>query len=554
MNKLLKNILILGSLITFGQSYAQDFTDLETTYIKSKISAKNMCGEKLRCGSVLVSQFYKSHNYAPVWVKNDDLTDNGNKMVGIINNAYLDGLDPRAYHSVQINKLVDEINNTDDKAKLAKLLASLDMALTDGYFLYATNLHYGLMPSKKVFQYWTTGPRPVNLINSLNDALSDDSLNETISSLAPRYPGYNQLKAKMNQYQNVAIHGGWESIPDGEEMKLGDSGERVAALQQRLLISGELQEINDKGEFDNDLEKAVILFQENNGLYDDGIVESDTLAALNIPIKDRIQQMELNLDKMRWLPTDLGNEYVMVNIPDYSLNIQKDGKSALSMDVAVGGSDHPSCVLTSQISHVVIHPYWNMPTDIAATELWPQLRKDKNFLAKKHIQVLQKDKSGNYVEINPDKINWSKLTPKEFNSYRYRQDPGTDNSLGKVKFMFANPCQIYLHDTNESQVFEIYRRDFSHGCIRVGEPQTLANYILTKEDGWNKKKVSRTFKTGENKTITLTNPLNLYLVYFTAWDSNDDWVQFRNDIYKLDKPKKYPVYLPKPQVKQDDDN
>ena len=224
------------------------------------------------------------------------------------------------------------------------------------------------------------------------------------------------------------------------------------------------------------------------------------------------------------------------------------------MDVAVGGKEHPSCVLVSQINTVVVNPYWSLPTSIAATELWPELKKDKNYLNKKHIQVLQKDSNGNYVEIKANKINWTQLTEKEFNSFRYRQDPGIDNSLGKVKFMFANPCQIYLHDTNESEVFDIYRRDFSHGCIRVSQPRTLADYILTEESNWDLDKVAATFKQEQSKSINLTKPLNIYIVYFTSWVSNDDWVQFRYDIYNYDKESKYPVYLPKRKTIETEDD
>lgn len=544
MSKFLKIIIIVSGIFLSQASFAHNLADSASIYIKENVT-KKMCGEKLPCKSPLVAQFYKQHNYASVWLKKDYLSSQGKKMVGIINNSYLDGLDPRLYHINRINRLLDAIDNTDDEIILTRLLASLDMTLTDAFFLYTYNLHYGLLKSSDVFHYWKTGPRPVNLIDSLNDALDDDSLSETVKGLAPHYPGYAALKAKMNQYQNVAIHGGWDPIPDGDDsLQRGDKGERVELLQKRLLISGELSEIDHKGKFDKDLEKAVTLYQQNNGLYDDGVVDNDTLASLNVSVRKRIQQMELNLDKMRWLPSNLGDEYIMVNIPEYSLNVIKYEKPIMTMDVAVGGADHPSCVLTSRINYIVFHPYWNIPTGISNTELWPALKKEDNYLKRKQIQVLAKDKSGDYVVIDPSKINWDKISSRQFNSYRYRQAPNADNSLGQVKFMFDNPCQIYLHDTNESQVFEIYRRAFSHGCIRVGEPEKLATYILGEYNDWNEKKVAYAFKSDQSKTVSLTVPLNLYLVYFTSWVNNDDWAQFRNDIYNLDKFRKYPVYLP----------
>jgi murein L,D-transpeptidase YcbB/YkuD len=390
----------------------------------------------------------------------------------------------------------------------------------------------------------------------LQNGLYKDGLESAIQSITPQYAGYTRLKVKMNEYQQVAINtGGWESIPEGETMQLGDKSERVYLLQQRLLMSGELAEIDKKGKFTEDVQKAVIVYQQNNGLYDDGIVDEDTLASLNIPITQKIQQMEANLDKMRWLPNNLGDQYIMVNLPEYSLKAVKDNQVQLSMDVAVGGSEHPSCVLSSKINTVVLNPYWNLPTSIAGAELWPRLKTDKNFLAKKHYDVLQADASGKYVTVqNPEAIDWKHMTEKEFNRYRFRQDPGKDNSLGKVKFLFPNPCQIYLHDTNESEVFDIYKRDFSHGCIRVGEPRKLSYYILTQQEGWNKRRINSFYKDGKSQSVGLSTPINLYLTYFTSWVSDDDWAQFRPDIYKLDKTTKYKVYLPEKEKSEANDS
>ncbi len=555
MKKTLFSLFICATMINSSMVYATDSVS-PTSIIKSHLaSGKAMCGDKSRCNSQLTSQFYKKNSYQAVWLKDNKPTDNAIKMVEIINQSYLDGLDPRSYHNTEINKLLAKIKNTDnDSPQLAKLLANFDTTLTDAFFLYANNLHYGLQPAHKVFQYWTVAPKAINLTALLKTAAEGDSIESTIASIAPEYPGYAKLKTKMNEYQHVAMNtGGWESIPEGEPMQLGDKSSRVYLLQQRLVMSGELEEIDKKGKFTEDVQKAVITYQQNNGLYDDGIVDDDTLASLNIPITKKIQQMEMNLDKMRWLPNNMGSQYIMVNLPEYSLKAVKDNQVQLSMDVAVGGSEHPSCVLASKINTVVLNPYWNLPTSIAGAELWPRLKTDKNFLAKKHYNVLQADSSGNFTVVpNPETINWKNMSEKEFNRYRFRQDPGKDNSLGKVKFLFPNPCQIYLHDTNESEVFDVYKRDFSHGCIRVGEPRKLSYYILTQQEGWNKRRINSFYKDGKSQSVGLSTPINLYITYFTSWVSDDDWAQFRPDIYKLDKTAKYKVYLPEKQNKENE--
>jgi murein L,D-transpeptidase YcbB/YkuD len=546
--------LFLASTITSGQFVFADTSNLNTIIRSHLSTSKQQCSEKLRCSSQLTSQFYKKNGYHAVWLEDGKPSESAIKMVGIINHAYLDGLDPRNYHNSEINKLLNKIKNNDENSP--KLLAEFDMTLTDSFFLYVNNLHYGILSPNKVFQYWTISPKPVNMVGVLQNGLYKDGLESAIQSITPQYAGYTRLKVKMNEYQQVAINtGGWESIPEGETMQLGDKSERVYLLQQRLLMSGELAEIDKKGKFTEDVQKAVIVYQQNNGLYDDGIVDEDTLASLNIPITQKIQQMEANLDKMRWLPNNLGGQYIMVNLPEYSLKAVKDNQVQLSMDVAVGGSEHPSCVLSSKINTVVLNPYWNLPTSIAGAELWPRLKTDKNFLAKKHYDVLQADASGKYVTVqNPEAIDWKHMTEKEFNRYRFRQDPGKDNSLGKVKFLFPNPCQIYLHDTNESEVFDIYKRDFSHGCIRVGEPRKLSYYILTQQEGWNKRRINSFYKDGKSQSVGLSTPINLYLTYFTSWVSDDDWAQFRPDIYKLDKTTKYKVYLPEKEKSEANDS
>ncbi len=545
----IKLIRIVGllSILWINSGFADTLLIEEGAILKQRIgtSDKLMCSDKLRCGSNLTPAFYQQNLFAPIWSnKSGDLTDTAWNFINAVHHAYEEGLDPRSYHVRQIDKLVSQLDNEDDSPKRTRDLATMDMLLTDAFFLYANNLYYGLLDAKKVYPFWENVKKPINLINVLNKAINDGDPQAVLTSLEPTYPGYAKLKEKLSEYQDVAQHNGWDPIPPGETLELDSSGERVKMLQRRLQISGELGDDYDEGSFDKQLQSAVMQFQANNGLYDDGIVESETLHALNISVKTRIRLIELNMDKMRLLPQDLGDEYIIVNLPEYSLNLYRDGKPALTMDVAVGGAEHASCVLNSKIAYLVLNPYWNIPAQIAESEIWPILKTDPDYLMRKHVQVLQK-LGNDWKEIDGTKINWSKLTSRQFNSYRYRQAPGELNALGKVKFIFPNQCGIYLHDSNESEVFDIYRRDFSHGCIRVGEPFKLTDYVLNADKGWSQDKVTSEWdKTGDSRTINLTKPVRLYIVYFTAWVSADDWVQFRSDIYNFDKLSPYSVYLP----------
>lgn len=436
----------------------------------------------------------------------------------------------------------DDPQNNANYQRTQLVSAQLDVLLTDSFVRYADNLHNGLQDSKKLFPYWRVDKSQPNLIQLLGKSLNGN-IESNLANLAPKYPGYAKLKQKLAAYRSVAAKNPWQPIPDGADLELGDNGSRVKMLQDRLFISGELKEIKHKGAFDDDLQKAVIRFQENMGLLDNGIVDKDTLDALNIPIEIRIQQIELNMDTMRSFPDKLGSEYIMVNIPDFSLNLVKKNKTQLSMDVAVGGVKHQSCILNSKITYLVANPAWHVPEGIAESELFPILQKSTDYLATHNIDVFKNNSSGIATMINPNKVNWAKMKIGDFRAYQFRQKPGVDNVLGKVKFIFQNSCQIYLHDSIESEVFDANERDLSHGCIRMGEPMKLTNYVLNQDNGWSKDKIAALFKTEKDKAVVLPKAINFYIVYLTSFVNDDDSVQFRNDIYNLNTISNYPLYI-----------
>lgn len=535
-------IFACGLTLFSNNIFADDYLTTETNIIKERIApgGKLLCAPKLPCAaSGTLATFYKQRHFNPAWIEDEALSQAGKQIVEMLRTAYADGLDPRNYHTRQINSLLSQLNTSDDKGAI---LANLDMTVSDGFLLYLNNIYYGTLDTKKVYPYWTGVKKPIDLVKQLDLAIVDPQ--KTVEDLMPTYPGYAKLKDKLAEYQEVEANGGWQTIPDGDTLAIGDKGDRVKALQQRLIISGEYTGAA-KGKFDDALQKAVMQFQENNGLYDDGIVESDTLAALNISTKMRIRLIELNLDKMRMLPQDMSKDFLFVNLPSYTLNVVHDGKQFLNMDVAVGGGQHPSCVLNSKIQYLVLNPYWNIPAQIAESEIWASVKKDPDYLRTKHVQVLKKNSNGDYKEINVDDFNWNKMSARQFNSYRYRQAPCEENALGKVKFIFPNACGIYLHSTNESELFDVYARDFSHGCIRVNQPLNLTTFILNSQKQWSSKKVADMYDNDINKTVQLVRPFNLYIMYLTAFVDDDGWAQFRRDIYHFDKLSNYNGFMPK---------
>ena len=506
--------------------------NLIPSLIKARVSSKAIiCVDNIPCKNPpILKAFYTKNKFNTAWFHDKELTDSAQNLVKTLSTAYTDGLNPKNYHIKQINSLLNDLDS--ESGDKSKIITNLDLILSDAFLTYSHDLYYGMLDVKKVFPDWNLIKTPMNTIQVLESATIDSQL--AIQGLQPVYPGYTKLKEKLAAYQEVYANGGFTEVSESSQMVLNDSGDNVKALRNRLFISGEL---GHKGgsKFDTELQNAVMLFQANNGLFDDGIVESDTLASLNIPVKKRISLIELNMDKMRLLPTDLSEDYVLVNLPGYYLKVVHKGNEVMTMDVAVGGDEHPSCVLNSKINYLVLNPFWNIPPAIAESEIWPSILKDPDYLNNKHVQVLKKQKGGQYTVIDPKGLNFPKMSRKEFNSYRYRQSPGEQNALGKVKFIFPNNCGIYLHDSNERDLFDIYQRDFSHGCIRVSQPLNLTTYVLNSQRQWSASKVNDMFQNDVNKTVPLVKPFNVYITYLTAWVSDDDFVQFRNDIYGFDK-------------------
>jgi len=370
--------------------------------------------------------------------------------------------------------------------------------------------------------------------------------------LAPKNPTYAKLKEKLLGYYKIAENGGFLPIPDDEELTLGASNDAVKLLKQRLFTTGELEKVKDAVEYDKTLEAAVVKFQENNNLESDGIIGSKTLKALNIPVEVQIQKIALNMDRLRILPEHMANRHVIINIPTYTLEAFRDGKPILSMPIVVGKPTSPSCILNSQLTHLEFNPYWNVPNGIASNEIIPELRRNPGFLKEHNIKVFKNN--GDLIEVNPDNINWKKVDPKGL-VYRFRQDPGDQNALGKVKFAFPNGCVMYLHDSLSRELFEENRRDLGHGCIRLGLPLNFANYLLADNKGWDASRIMDTINEGKLKVVTLTNPVDLYILYQTILINPDTGaLQFRNDIYNLDKLSPYPVWPVAAKESQDEKN
>jgi len=324
---------------------------------------------------------------------------------------------------------------------------------------------------------------------------------------------YKLLKDQLQKYYNIAKSGGWQPIPsDNKKYKLGMSGPVVLAVKKRLQATGELAAGDTSNVFDNNLDAAVKAYQASLGYTPTGIVTSTLVKDMNVPVRQRIQQLLINMDRMRWMPVEPEGNLIVVNIPEFVLHVYEGKQKAFEMPVVVGKEGHNTMAFTGNLNQIVFSPYWNVTPDIVREEILPAMEKDPSYLERNNME--QTGTEGGLPVI--------------------RQLPGPKNSLGKVKFLFPNDFNIYFHDTPAKSLFDKDKRAYSHGCIRLSDPVKMANYLLRNQKEWTPGRIDEAMNSGEEKYVKLKDPVPVLITYYTAWVDGNGVLNFRDDIYKHD--------------------
>ncbi len=480
----------------------------------------------------LTQGFYRKRNFQPAWVRgNAEPRSNMEAFVSALGTAGEHGLDPELYgFSALQAKLTDA-----SKGFLSKKgfdpgeAGTLDVWLTYLYMKYASDLANGVSDLAHADPAWRIKPEKVDALTHLEQALERKQISQSLAALAPDSSHYRQLLNALAEYRAQASRGGWPKLPPGLRIRPEQRHAHVRALAQRLAASGDYQgPVPREGQaaaYDPALQEAVKRFQRRHGLADDGVVTPAVAAQMNVPIDERTQALELNLERWRWLPRTPAPRYILVNIPDMRLEVWEQGGLALSMRVVVGKPETPTPIFSDAMTHVVFSPYWNVPPNIAKEETLPSLISDPEFLERNNMEVV--DASGRPVD--PESIDW--MDP---GSFRFRQRPGSENALGLVKFMFPNKFDVYLHDTPADSLFGRAARLFSHGCVRVEKPEELASYVLRDQPEWTRERIHEAMHAGEERTVRLRDPIPVFIGYWTARVTADGIVQFRDDVYGID--------------------
>jgi murein L,D-transpeptidase YcbB/YkuD len=474
-----------------------------------------------------LDRFYTQHQ-AYIWHDRQGLTRNARTLMAWIARVDAEGLTPADYHLNRLNGLATE-SSAQASLKLAEIL------LTDAFFRLAGDLTSGRFEAMAYDPLWQISGDAFDPVELLIQALNKGDVSQQLGQLLPGYEAYLRLRVALAGYREIEARGGWPQFNVVHTLRPGDEDPAVAGLRRRLEIEDVLavEPVDNPDFFDAGLQAAVREFQRRHGLEADGAVGPKTREALNIPVEQKIAQIRLNLERWRWLPRDLGDRYLIANTAGYELSLMVEGQKLFQTRTINGKTQRQTPSFASRITHFVVNPQWTVPRTIAVEDLLPKQQQDGSFLESRAIKVMERV-GGEWWEVNPHTLDWSQYHEDNF-PFTLRQAAGGQNSLGRVKFYMPNEHDIFLHDTPAVGLFKHPIRAFSSGCVRVQGAQQLAHQLLRVGSQSPLDELVRPLKSGETLTTVLSQPMPVYLVYFTVWVDDSGEVQFRPDIFERDK-------------------
>jgi len=511
--------LIRDLSITSANAYNNLFLDSNAVeaYIKNKNLAANEAAE--------IRNFYNSRNFEYAWFSDDGLTPEAKNFWNAYTYSELSGQKEDKKDRPLATQMDTLLNKTD----------TISISPTDSSYI---NSEIGI--TQKFIEYYRNGNNKQKLsqipLTQLLPAKKMDPLDladsilkyqpDTGSADALRSPYYS-LKKQLASYLTLARQGKWDTIKFKGTLKKGISSPAVTAIKKRLQLIGYLPGADTTNRFNDTLELAVKTFQESRGLKGDGLINDAVIKELNSPLANRIGQVIINLNRMLWLPSELPSNYIQVNIPEFLLKVYEGTNKAFDMKIIAGDEGTNTMMFTGDLNQVVFSPYWNIPESIVKNEILPAMKRDPAYLKKHNME-----KVGN--KDNPPAI---------------RQLPGPGNALGKVKFLFPNSYDIYLHDTEAKDLFNAKNRAFSHGCIRLADAEKMANYVLRGDSEWTSEKINKAMNSKKEQFVRVKNPVPVIITYFTAWVDEKGKVNFREDVYGHDKRTAEKLFLTQGKIK-----
>jgi murein L,D-transpeptidase YcbB/YkuD len=601
-------LIVSGIYFTSCKSGTRNIGDLET-YLWSKYQDEEIkkslisrfdtlqdtflvCHTEIEYFDTL-KDYYAQNGFRPIWTEHMFKEGTLDTILAVLDSGWVQGLDSNMYDITLIRFYLDGFYHSMKKDTLMDYnkLANIEILVSNALLRYTQDMKYGMLNPQKVFPLNYELPLKIRDSSDLFNVLKTDHIGKFLKELAPHYKPYVALQKQLRRYTAIMKKGGWDTIPCPDKqirIDYGDTSEILKDIALRLSITGELDSNLCKGEkfetYDSLLFKSVVLYQQRNGLLDDGVIGFYSIKSMNVPVYDRIRQIALNMERFRWYEYPDSSCYVKVNIPEFMLYGNDSGEVKVEMKVCLGQkkdvdfdkkmkqylktknirnkpNNHETPNVFSNISHIILNPQWSVPTAIVEKEIYFLVLKDSNYLRDNNFKVFL-----DTVEIDQSSINW-KIYKNGKVPFKFIQDAGELNALGKMKFVFYNKFDVYMHDTPNKPAFERAIRAVSHGCIRLEKPMEFAEFLIRgmkklemddiridlgmkpeddKEKRWIFKKKMEKYddkqkeleeKGGkfEPSKIFLKRKVPVYVDYYTAWVDMSGTLQFRDDIYNRDK-------------------
>jgi len=465
--------------------------------------------------------FYASRDFKPAWSGSTSATSRAEAVRSVLEHADAQGLRSDDYMSA--------LSKWDGAPEDGADAAKYDLAMTAALLRYARDVRIGRLDPGSVYKDVRLPKQDFDPTAALSAALKHRSIDDFLEELPPPQEEYRNLVAALAAYREIEAEGGWPSVPSKTAIALDGTDSRAAALMKRLAFEDSALATNPDASM-SELREAVLRYQRRNGLNDDGKVGPEMLKMLNIPASYRIQQIVANMERWRWMPRKLERRYIAINVPDQSLDFIRGGDVALHSRVVIGRKDNQTPILRTMVLAVIANPPWNIPDDIVAKTILPQLRRSPDYLATRNM-VLADGPDG---DPQGTSIDWSNVSAKDI-PYQFQQSPGADNALGSLMLDMPNDFNVYLHDTPNKKLFVSGMREISHGCVRVEQILPLASLALTDGSDDSSDDINEAIATGETQSLKLSEPLPVYMLYWTAIATSDGAAGFRTDLYDRDR-------------------
>jgi len=509
--------------------YAQDSSEGRIQFLSEQLllgTGTDIRGVTLASVHI-IPELYSRREFIPAWT-NDDQVD---AFVDLVGRAGDEGLSSGDYAYAELVALISEYRSDPDNAALR---ADLDVLLTESLSRYGYHLIFGKVDPSTLDGNWnwnrSLGDRDV--VTIVQQAVESESIVAFINTFIQRGDLYRRMKKALTEYRALKKQGGWPETVEGATLKPGMSDDRIPSVRKRLAVSGDLAKQADNGSrlFDAVLEDGVKHFQDRHNLDQDGAIGPRTLAAMNTSVDERIDQIRVTLERIRWVTRDIEDEFVITNIASFKTFLVRDRKVVWSGRSQVGRDYRQTPVFRGKIKYLQFNPTWTVPPGILSKDILPRVKQDPGYLVTKEMDLV--DREGK--KVDPEGVDWSQYGAGRLPPYQFVQRPGPTNALGRVKFIFPNEHFVFLHDTPSKALFSRTERTFSSGCIRVENPFELAEIMLNDADKWNPTTIQALLDSEVPKTVFLDEPMTVMLMYSTVGVADYDGVRFYNDIYQRD--------------------